>query len=229
MTLTEYPDLLQGTQEWLYARLGMVTASVVGQLVTAKTIKPASNDDSRGLTALLVAERLTGYSDPVFVSADMWRGTEEEPRARDKYAETNGVDVRELGFMVRDDWGFQIGYSPDGLVGDDGLIEIKAPRAKTHLRTILSGEVPAHHIAQIQAGLLVSGRDWCDFVSWCGGMPMFTRRVLPDQRWFDAITEAVTVLEINAYRMVAEYHVATQGLPQTERINYDAEIQVEAA
>ncbi len=224
MTLTEYPDLLQGTQEWLYARLGMVTASVVGQLVTAKTIKPASNDDSRGLTALLVAERLTGYSDPVFVSADMWRGTEEEPRARDKYAETNGVDVRELGFMVRseDDW--RLGYSPDGLVGDDGLIEIKAPRAKTHLRTILSGEVPAHHIAQIQAGLLVSGRDWCDFVSWCGGMPMFTRRVVPDQRWFDAITAAVQQFEQTAAEMVAAYEAATEGLPQTERINYEMEM-----
>ncbi len=126
--------------------------------------------------------------------------------------------------MVRseDDW--RLGYSPDGLVGDDGLIEIKAPRAKTHLRTILSGEVPAHHIAQIQAGLLVSGRDWCDFVSWCGGMPMFTRRVVPDQRWFDAITAAVQQFEQTAAEMVAAYEAATEGLPQTERINYEMEM-----
>ncbi len=224
MTLTEYPDLLQGTQEWLDARLGMVTASVVGQLVTAKTIKPASNDDTRGLTALLVAERLTGYSDPVFVSADMWRGTEEEPRARDKYAETNGVEVREIGFMVRSEGDWRLGYSPDGLVGDDGLIEIKAPRAKTHLRTILSGEVPAHHMAQSQAGLLVSGRDWCDFISWCGGMPMFTKRVLPDGLWFDAITAAVQKFEQTAAQMLADYERLTESLPQTERLDLDLEM-----
>ena len=68
------------------------------------------------------------------------------------------VDV--LGFMIRDDWGYRIGYSPDGLVGDDGLIEVKSRRPKKHLQTILANEVPAENIAQIQTGLLVSQRKW---------------------------------------------------------------------
>ena len=230
MTLTEYPDLVQGSDEWLEARRGLVTASVVGKLITARTVKPASNDDSRALTALLVAERITGHVDPVYVNDDMMRGHEVEPIARARYAEHYGVEVRESGFLVLDHGGlgWRLGYSPDGLVGDDGLIEVKAPRAKTHLRTILSGEVPAFHMPQIQAGLLVSGRDWCDFISYCGGMPMFTKRVSIDPRWFNAIEEAVEQFEQTAADMVAEYERATEGLPKTERLDYDAEIRIEA-
>lgn len=216
MTLIELPDLIQGSDAWLDQRRGMVTASVVGKLITAKTIKPAGNDDSRALTALLVAERITGYTDPVYVSDDMLRGHEDEPRAIEKYSE-HYAPVALSGFMVRDDWGFRIGYSPDGLVGDDGLVEVKAPRAKKHLTTILSGEVPPEHMAQLQCGLLVSGRKWIDFMSYSGGMPMWVKRVEPDQRWFDAIVAAVTQFEETAAQMVAAYHAATEGLPATER------------
>jgi hypothetical protein len=87
MTLTILPDLLQGTDEWLDQRRGMVTASVVGKLITAKTVKPAANDDSRALTAQLVAERITGWTDPNYVSDDMLRGIEDEPRAVEVYSE----------------------------------------------------------------------------------------------------------------------------------------------
>ena len=89
--------------------------------------------------------------------------------------------------MVRDDWGFKIGYSPDGLVGKDGLIEIKSRRPKKHLQTIIAGTVPAENMAQIQAGLLVSGRDWCDYISYCGGMRPWIKRVEPDTRWSPSI------------------------------------------
>ena len=156
MTLIELPDLIQGTDEWHDQRRGIVTASVVGRLLTA-TGKPANNDTSRTLTAQLVAERITGWTDPVYVSDDMLRGTEDEPRAVDVYAE-HFAPVTSTGFMVRDDWGFRIGYSPDGLVGDDGLIEVKSRRAKKQLQTILEDAVPAENMAQIQCGLLVSGR-----------------------------------------------------------------------
>lgn len=217
MTLTEYPDVEQGSEQWHDQRRGMVTASAVGKLITARTLKPAENDESRGLTALLVAERITGYTDPTYMNDDMWRGVTEEPRARDKYAETATAEVTESGFMVRDDWGFQIGYSPDGLVGTDGLIEVKAPRAKTHIRTILSGEVPAYHMAQLQTGLLVSGRDWIDFISWCGGLPMWTKRVLPDPVWHEVIVAAVEKFEFNACAMVDDFRAMTEGLPATER------------
>ena len=220
MSLRTYPDLIQGTDEWLDIRRGMVTASVVGQLVTPKTIKPASNDTSRALIALLAAERITGWTDPVYVSDDMMRGTLDEPVARDLYSQ-HYRPVVECGFMVREGDGWRLGYSPDGLVGDDGLIEIKSRRAKKHLATILADEVPVENLAQIQAGLLVSGRAWCDYVSYCGGMPMWVKRVEPDERWHEAITEAVTAFETTAAQMVSTYTERTAGLPATERSTYD--------
>ncbi len=217
MTLIELPDLIQGTDEWLDQRRGMVTASAVGKLITPSTIKPANNDYSRALTALLVAERITGWTDPVYVSDDMLRGHEDEPRAVEKYAE-HYAPVRTSGFMVRDFGDYRIGYSPDGLVGDDGLIEVKSRRAKKQLSTILADEVPAENIAQLQCGLLVSGREWCDYLSYCGGMPMYRKRVYPDPRWFEATIAAVEQFEANAAEMIAEYEAAVVGLPTTERV-----------
>jgi hypothetical protein len=216
MTLIELPNLIQGSEEWHDQRRGMVTASVVGQLITAKTIKPANNDDSRGLTALLVAERITGYTDPTYMSDDMLRGVEDEPRAVETYSE-HFAPVATSGFMLRDDWGFRIGYSPDGLVGDDGLIEVKSRRQKKHLQTVLADEVPPENMAQLQCGLLVSGRKWIDYISYCGGMPLYVKRVEPDERWFEAIVAAVAAFEDTAAQMVAAYHTATEGLPPTER------------
>jgi putative phage-type endonuclease len=218
MSLHVYNDLEQGTEEWLAARRGMVTASTVGQLLTA-TGRPASNDTSRRLTLALVAERITGETEPVFMNDDMLRGHLEEPIARDMYAEhfSGGEIVTETGFMVRDDHGFPIGYSPDGLVGDNGLIEIKAPRAKGHIATILSGTVPDRHMAQIQAGLLVSGRDWCDFISYYGGLPPFVKRVHADLKWAESIVTAVADFEEAAADMTRNYDLATRGLPATER------------
>lgn len=225
MSLHTYADLIQGSDEWLEARRGIVTASVVGQLITPKTIKPASNDYSRALTTLLVAERITGWSEPVYVSHDMLRGSLDEPVARGIYAE-HYASVIEVGFMVRDDWGYRIGYSPDGLVGDDGLVEIKSRRPKAHLAHIIADEVPVENVAQIQCGLLVSGREWCDYVSFCGGMPLWTKRVEPDQRWFDAILAAVETFEQTAAEMVARYQAAVARLPATERGTYDMEIAI---
>jgi hypothetical protein len=218
VTLIVLPSLVQGSDQWLEQRRGMVTASVVGQLVTAKTIKPAENDYSRALTALLVAERITGWTDPVYVSDDMLRGHEDEPRAIAKYEEWRGVTVDSVGFMIRREPTWTLGYSPDGLVGDDGLVECKSRRAKKQLTTILSNEVPAENMAQLQAGLLVSGRQWIDYVSYCGGMPLFVKRVEPDPRWQDAIVAAVEKFEETAAEMVAAFTEAAEGLPETERV-----------
>ncbi|MBM4538756.1 hypothetical protein GS905_11700 [Rhodococcus hoagii] len=215
-TLTTLQDLVQGTDEWLEQRRGIVTASVVGKLVTAKTLQPASNAESRGLTALLAAERITGWSDPTYISDDMLRGIEDEPKARDIYSE-HFAPVTETGLMIRDDNGVKLGYSPDGLVGDDGLIEIKSRRQKVHLETILSGHPPIENMAQMQCGLLVSGRKWIDYVSYCGGMPLWVKRVLPDERWFSAITAAVHAFEQNVAEMIRLYEEAVAGFPATER------------
>jgi predicted phage-related endonuclease len=142
----------------------------------------------------------------------MLRGIEDEPRAVEVYSE-HFAPVTTVGFMVRDDWGFSIGYSPDGLVGEDGLIEVKSRRAKKHLQTILADEVPAENMAQLQCGLLVSGRKWLDYVSYSGGMPLYVKRVEPDQRWFDAIVEAVEGFEFAA----SEWSPSTSGDARTPR------------
>lgn len=225
MTLHIYDDLVQGTDAWLEARRGIVTASVVGQLITPRTIKPAANSESRALTAKLVAERITGWCEQPYVSHDMLRGSLDEPVARECYAQ-HYAPVAEVGFMVRELGGGRIGYSPDGLVGDDGLIEVKSYRPKQHLANILAGEVPAEHMAQIQCGLFVAGRQWCDFISYCGGMPMWTKRVEPDQRWHDAIVLAVEAFETAAAAMVEAYEAAVAGLPATERGTYDMDVVI---
>lgn len=225
MSLQVFKDLEQGSEEWYAQRCGIVTASVVGLLVTSKTLKPAANDTSRGLTAQLLAERITGHVEPTYQSSDMLRGTLDEPFARDKYSE-HYAPVATVGFMVRDDWDFNLGYSPDGLVDEDGLIEIKSRAPKKHLATILADEVPAENIAQCQAGLLVSGREWLDYVSFCGGMPLWRKRVLPDPKWHAAIIEALELFEANAAEMHARYMEAIDGLPQTERVDHFTEMEI---
>jgi len=217
MTLTILDNIEQGTDAWHDQRRGIVTASVVGRLLTA-TGKVANNDTSRTLTAQLVAERITGWTDLVFVSDDMLRGHDDEPRAVAVYEE-HYAPVQTVGFMVREfDHGMRLGYSPDGLVGDDGLIEVKSRRAKKQLQTILEDEVPAENYAQLQCGLLVSGRAWIDYVSYCGGMPLYVKRILPDPEFMDSILAAVTAFELAASLMVADYEAAVAGRPTTERV-----------
>lgn len=215
-TFREYPQIEQGTEAWHEVRRGVLTASVVGQLVTAKTFKPAANDTSRALTALLVAERITGYTEPTHMSDDMWRGIEDEPRARALYSE-HYAPVEESGFMTRTGPGWTLGFSPDGKVGNGGLIEVKSRRQKKHLQTILANEVPAENMAQIQTGLLVSGRDWCDYISYAGGMPMYVKRVWRDERWFAALIDAARLFELNAAEMTSTYLNRVADLHPTER------------
>jgi hypothetical protein len=223
VSLTVYSDLEQRSPEWYAARCGIVTASAVGKLITPKTVKPAANDDSRALATLLASERVTGYVEDTYTSSDMWRGIVAEPFARDLYSK-HYAPADECGFMVRQFDGFRIGYSPDGLVGDDGLLEIKAPRQKTHLATIVADQVPLYHMAQLQTGLLVSGRKWIDFVSFCGGMPLWVRRVTPDERWQIAILEAAEQAERAITELTDTYLSAVTGLPVTERIDFNLEV-----
>lgn len=218
--LQAFPEIAQRTDEWFAQRCGIVTASVVGTLITGKTLAPANNDYSRGLVAAVAAERITGFVDPTWQSADMMRGVEDEPYAIAGYAEHH-APVTECGFMVRtwerDGMTCRLGYSPDGLVGDDGLIEVKSRRGKRQVETVLSGEVPAENMPQLMAGLFVSGRDWIDYISYAGGMHLWTIRVTPDPRWFDAITAAVEAFEANVTDTVAAYQRAVAGLPLMER------------
>lgn len=191
----------------------------------AATLEVADDIDSRSLTETLVAERIAGWTEYTGMTSDMFRGVLYEPVAREAYAKHH-APVGEVGFMRRDEDGWTLGLSPDGLVGGDGLIEIKAPRAKTHVRTILADEVPAQYMAQCQAALLVSGREWLDFVSFCGGLPLYVKRVLPDRAWFAVIEAACRAFEETARAMVADYESRVVGLPMTERIDTELEMHL---
>lgn len=224
MTLRIYRDLTQGTDEWLEARRGIVTASVVGKLITNKTLGLANTKTAHDLVLTLAAERITGHIEPVYVSDDMLRGTLEEPLARAAYAEHKGVDVAQVGFMTDEVDGVVAGYSPDGLVGDDGLIEIKSRRPRVHLQTILSGQVPEENMAQIQMGLMISGRRWCDYVSYSGGMPLYVKRMFPDLKWQDGLRAAITRAEEDIVRACRTYTERTDGMPVMARTQIAEEL-----
>jgi len=186
-------DIEQGSEEWHALRCGILTASEMKFIVTP-TLKPASNDKERAHLFELLGQRITQHTEPRYISDDMLRGHEDEIEARIRYAE-HFATVTECGFVTNDDHGFVIGYSPDGLVDDDGLIECKSRRQKFQVETILADRVPEEYMLQIQTGLLVTGREWLDFVSYCAGLPMFVKRVFPDARYQDAIIAAATDFE----------------------------------
>lgn len=198
---------------------GRVKAAEEMAPTAEKLITAVSAEKARPFLAALAAERITGHVEQIPVTRDMWRGIDSEPFARDAYAEHTGTAVREVGFITRDIGdGVVIGYSPDGLVGDDGLLEIKAPRAKSHLLTAIDAEVPAQHMAQLQTGLLVSGRAWIDYVSFAGGMALWVRRVEPLPAWQAALMNAARTAEAVIADLTERYRAATRGLPVTERI-----------
>lgn len=216
MTLTTYAELEQGSQEWLDARCGLLTASTIGKLITPSTLKVADNETSRGLTMTLAAERITGHVDYVYPTADMQRGTDDEPFARAVYAE-HLAPVEEVGFVTLEQDGYTIGYSPDGFVGDDGLIEIKSRKPEKHIAHVLDGKPPVYNMAQMQAGMFITGRKWCDYISFSAGLPLWPHRVFPDPRWFAAIEAAAKAFEINVTKIINNFNAATEGLPKTER------------
>lgn len=216
MTLTTYAELEQGSQEWLDARCGLLTASTIGRLITPSTLKVADNETSRGLTMTLAAERITGHVDYVYPTADMQRGTDDEPYARDAYRQAF-APVDEVGFITLETGGYKLGYSPDGLVGPTGLIEIKSRKPKEHLKTVLKGLPPLENMAQMMAGMFITNREWCDYISYSAGLPLWVYRVRPDQRWFDAISLAANEFEINVTNIINNFNAATEGLPMTER------------
>lgn len=183
----------------------------------------ADNETSRGIISTLVAERITGVTEDTPMAFDMYRGVMCEPYARDLYSEHH-EPVAEVGFMRYEGDGWTLGYSPDGLVGGDGLIEVKSPRAKTHLNTIMADEVPAYYMAQCQAGLLVSGRNWLDFVSFCQDMPLYVKRVHPDPAWFAAIEAACRSFEERAAALIYAYKKRVIGLPIADRIDLNNEL-----
>jgi putative phage-type endonuclease len=158
----------QQTNEWFTARLGKVTASRVADVIAkTKTGYSASRDN---YMAQLICERLTGQKGESFTNAAMEHGTLTEPLARSAYENSRSLLVKEVGFINHPRIEMS-GASPDGLVADDGLVEIKCPNTATHIDTLLSGKVPTKYITQMQWQMLCCQRKWCDFVSFDNRLP----------------------------------------------------------
>ena len=154
-------NIEQGSQEWLDLRLGKITASRMKDVLSnGRGGKPSKTAESYMIE--LIAEQLSGQSKPFFENDAMRWGTETEPQARAMYELESGNDVEEVAFIIHSEF---IGVSPDGLIGDKGMLEIKCPTTTTQIKRALSKSYHADYEAQIQAQLWVAEREWCDFVS----------------------------------------------------------------
>lgn len=229
MAITYHNDLIQGSEEWHKARCGLITASEVKLLLTP-TLKRADNDKSRAHLWELAAQRISNYVEPSYIGDDMLRGHEEEFYARQTYAE-HFAPVTECGFVTNSGFGFTIGCSPDGLVGDDGLIECKSRRQKYQVQTIVehwrAGTHPNDYTLQVQTALLVTERKWCDLVSYSGGLPMIPMRIERDDEICAAILEACADAETKIAAIVEDFFAAVEArklIPTERRI--EAEMYV---
>jgi predicted phage-related endonuclease len=176
-------DAPQGSQSWLRARLGRATASRIADIV-AKT-KSGWGASRENYLAELVAERLTGIPAESYTNGAMQHGIDTEPQARAEYAFAADVDVIEVGFVDHPRIAMA-GASPDGMIGDEGLVELKAPNTATHLRTLLGEPIAGKYITQIQWQLACTGRAWCDLCSFDPRLPdyarLFIKRVYRDDK-----------------------------------------------
>lgn len=210
--------IAQGSAEWFAQRAGKVTASRVADVI-AKT-KTGWGASRANYAAQLVAERLTGNVEPTFTNAAMQWGTDKEPEAREAYEFHAGVFVDQVG-MIDHPRIAMTGASPDGLVGDDGLVEIKCPNTATHIETLLSGKVPAKYVTQMAWQMACTGRALCDFVSFDPRMPEHMRLFV--QR-MDRDDTLIATLEAEVSAFLTEVSETVASLSRA----YPAEMQVAA-
>lgn len=183
----------QGTDEWRRARMGVPTASEFSTvLAVGKNGGPSR--ERRTYMFKLAGERLTGELAESFTNKHTERGHAMEPDAREAYAFVRGVEPQQIGFVRRHD--VNAGASPDSFVGDDGVLEIKTKLPHLQLETLVENKLPSEHVAQVQGLLWITGRRWCDFVSYWPNLPLFVTRVPRDEAYIARL--AVAVAEFNA-------------------------------
>lgn len=191
----------QGTPEWFEARRAVVTASEFAT-VLAKGRGGGESVTRRKYLLTLAGEAITGEV------ADKWEGNRHtergkllEPEARDAYALIAGVDPVQVGFLRRG----QAGASPDSLIGDDGLLEIKTKLPHLQIECLEADRLPPEHVAQVQGQLWISGRQWCDFVSYWPGLPIFIKRVERDESYIASLSVAVGEFVTEMNQIIQKY------------------------
>lgn len=231
-----YYDIVQGTDEWLRIKHGVVSASVFKNIITAKTLKLSMAEKTTTFFDQILSERVDETIYPSFVNYAMERGLEDEPYAVQQYAEEYNQEYKYCGFVINRQLGFPLGFSPDALIGEDGFIEIKSKQPNLQIKTILDHVcgrskdlIPSEHMMQCQAGLFVTQREWCDFISFCNGFPMATIRVHPIDRFQEAIANAAIEVEEVLQQNQRDYECAVKNNPQltiTPRRIVDTEIVI---
>lgn len=190
-------DCIQGTEAWFLARAGIPTASEFST-VLAKGRGGADSKTRRTYMLKLAGERITGKPMETFSNAHMERGKVMEEEARNYYAFLTDAEPQQVGFIRND----LAGASPDSLLGDDGLLEIKTALPHILGDLILSGEFPSEHRAQTQGQLWVTGRQWVDLIVYWPGMPAFIKRAHRDERYIADLAAAVTQFNAELAEMV---------------------------
>jgi putative phage-type endonuclease len=186
----------QRSEEWFKARLGKVTASRVADILAK--IKSGESASRRNYKIQLVSERLTGEKQETYINQAMQDGIDREFYARERYVQQFG-EVEEVGFIQHPT--LEAGASPDGIVGEDGIIEIKCPMGTTHTETLMSQDVPSKYMPQIQFQLLCTGRKWCDFVSY---NPMFPEHLQVFVKRVEADVDYQKELEVEVKQFLSE-------------------------
>jgi len=204
MTAIYCHNLEQNTPEWHEARAGIPTASGMKALFTP-TLKESKGKAVETYLAKLIAERIETPTGEGYQSADMERGHELEADARLAYEIIRGADVDQVGIVYKDAT-YRASCSPDGLIGDDGGLEIKCLKLENHIKSLLAGEVPSDHIVQCHANLWVTGRQWWDFMSYHPTVKPLIVRVERDEKimgLFDDVVGRFCIRLDSAYSEVA--------------------------
>lgn len=193
-------DCEQGTDEWHLARAGTVTASVFST-VLAKGRGGGPSETRKKLLYQLAAERITGEYVPTWTgNQHTERGKAMEAQVRDLYEATSDEPVQTVGFIRRG----EMGASPDSLVGDHGLLEIKTALPHIQIERVVAGVLPTEYVAQVQGQLLVSGRRWCDFRSYWPGLPELRVRVIPDLAYQSTLLQEIRVFNAELAALVTK-------------------------
>jgi putative phage-type endonuclease len=201
-------DCLQGSQEWLNMRLGKITASRFKDVMTnGRGNAPSKTAESYMIE--LAIESVTGKSLPFFENDAMRHGTETEPQARAMYEFISGNDVTEVAFIEHNEF---VGVSPDGIIGNDGLIEIKCPTTKTQVERYLNSVgLPDDYKWQVHGQIWVAEREWCDFLSFDDRIDSAAQylctRVYRDEKMIKELSDKVDIFTTNLQEMIAKLSI----------------------
>lgn len=192
----------QGSESWFSVRAGIPTASEFATVMAKGEGKTRSK-----YMRTLAGEILTGTCQEGYKNADMERGNAMEPEARALYSLVHDAELTQVGFMRRGD----AGASPDSLIGDDGLLEVKTKIPHLQIECLLREDrrLPPEHVAQVQGQLWISGRAWCDFVSYWPGLPIFVTRVNRDEAYIANLSAEIDRFNAELQDMVSTIRAMT--------------------